>query len=165
MDLSFFYLSAEWDLMSLTSARHSVLYASCCGPEKYIDITYYFRLRRKTLFYTSNLIIPCFLISFLTTFVFYLSHHKITFSISILVTLTVFFLVLIDIIPPTSLVVPMFGRYLITTMILVSLSTMVSVVTVNFRFRSGAAHQMSPFVRSVFLKYLPRLAIFANFST
>ncbi|KAI6186956.1 hypothetical protein M3Y98_00189500 [Aphelenchoides besseyi] len=160
MDLSFFYKSAEWDLLSLTSARHSVLYASCCGPEKYVDVTYYFELRRKTLFYTSNLIIPCFLISFLTTFVFYLSHHKITFSISILVTLTVFFLVLIDIIPPTSLVIPMFGRYLITTMILVSLSTMVSVVTVNFRYRSGKASsvaQMPPLLRSLFLKFLPRL--------
>ena len=61
-------------------------------------------------------VIPCFLISFLTTFVFYLSDHKITFSISILVTLTVFFLVLIDLMPPTSLEVPMFGQYLITTM-------------------------------------------------
>lgn len=49
--------------------------------------------RRKTLFFTCNLIIPCFLISILTTFVFYLPDHKITFSISILVTLTVFFLV------------------------------------------------------------------------
>uniref|UniRef100_A0A8R1DFQ4 Neur_chan_LBD domain-containing protein n=1 Tax=Caenorhabditis japonica TaxID=281687 RepID=A0A8R1DFQ4_CAEJA len=45
MDLSFFYRSAEWDLLSLTSERHSVLYASCCGPEKYVDITYYFGLR------------------------------------------------------------------------------------------------------------------------
>ncbi|KAK0397034.1 hypothetical protein QR680_001950 [Steinernema hermaphroditum] len=72
MDLSFFYKSAEWDLLSLTSARHSVLYASCCGPEKYVDITYYLVLRRKTLFFTCNLIIPCFLISLLTTFVFYL---------------------------------------------------------------------------------------------
>uniref|UniRef100_A0A915CYE9 Uncharacterized protein n=1 Tax=Ditylenchus dipsaci TaxID=166011 RepID=A0A915CYE9_9BILA len=159
MDLSFFYRSAEWDLLSLTSARHSVLYASCCGPEKYVDITYYFVLRRKTLFFTCNLIIPCFLISFLTTFVFYLSDHKITFSISILVTLTVFFLVLIDIMPPTSLVIPMFGRYLVTTMILVALSTMVSVVTVNFRFRSGAAHKMSPWIRSIFLTCLPKILL------
>uniref|UniRef100_A0A7E4UXN2 Neurotransmitter-gated ion-channel ligand-binding domain-containing protein n=1 Tax=Panagrellus redivivus TaxID=6233 RepID=A0A7E4UXN2_PANRE len=157
MDLSFFYRSAEWDLLSLTAARHSVLYASCCGPEKYIDITYYFVLRRKTLFFTCNLIVPCFMISFLTTVVFYLSDHKITFSISILVTLTVFFLVLIDIIPPTSLVVPMFGRYLITTMILVALSTVISVVTVNFRCRRGAAHKMSPWIRTIFLGCLPRL--------
>ncbi|CEF60228.1 Nicotinic acetylcholine receptor family and Neurotransmitter-gated ion-channel transmembrane domain and Neurotransmitter-gated ion-channel family and Neurotransmitter-gated ion-channel ligand-binding domain and Nicotinic acetylcholine-gated receptor, transmembrane domain-containing protein [Strongyloides ratti] len=157
MDLSFFYKSAEWDLLSLTSERHSVLYASCCGPEKYVDITYNFELRRKTLFFTCNLIVPCFLISMLTTFVFYLPDHKITFSISILVTLTVFFLVLIDIMPPTSLVIPMFGRYLITTMILVALSTVVSVITVNFRFRSGSAHKMSPWIKTIFLKILPKL--------
>ncbi|KAK6760805.1 hypothetical protein RB195_022029 [Necator americanus] len=84
-------------------------------------------------------------------------YHKITFSISILVTLTVFFLVLIDLMPPTSLVIPMFGRYLITTMILVALSTVVSVVTVNFRFRSGSAHEMSPWIRAVFLNFLPRV--------
>ncbi|KAL3097033.1 hypothetical protein niasHS_002749 [Heterodera schachtii] len=137
MDLSFFHRSAEWDLMNLTAARHD--------------------LRRKTLFFTCNLIVPCFLISFLTTFVFYLSDHKITFSISILVTLTVFFLVLIDLTPPTSLEVPMFAQYLITTMVLVALSTMVSVVTVNIRFRSGATHQMSPWVRVIFLNFLPKI--------
>lgn len=157
MDLSFFYRSAEWDLMNLTSERHAELYSSCCGPETYVDITYYLELRRKTLFFTTNLIVPCFLISFLTTFVFYLSDHKITFSISILVTLTVFYLVLIDLMPPTSLEVPMFGQYLITTMVLVALSTMVSVITVNIRFRNGATHQMSPWIRIVFLNLLPKL--------
>ncbi|KAL3981855.1 Neurotransmitter-gated ion-channel ligand binding domain family protein [Acanthocheilonema viteae] len=157
MDLSFFYQSAEWDLLSLSSARHSVLYISCCGPEKYVDITYYFVLNRKTLFFTCNLIVPCFLISLLTTTVFYLTDHKITFSISILVTLTVFFLVLIDIIPPTSLVMPMFGRYLITTIILVSLSIVLSVITVNFRFRSGSAYRMSPWIHKFFLNFLPKI--------
>lgn len=39
--------SAEWDLMSLTSERHEEIYPGCCGPEKYVDITYYFRLKRK----------------------------------------------------------------------------------------------------------------------
>ena len=58
--------------------------------------------------------------------------------------------------PPTSLVIPMFGRYLITTMILVALSTVVSVITVNFRFRSGSAHKMSPWIRVVFLEFLPK---------
>ena len=36
------------------------------------DITFYMKLRRKTLFYTVNLIIPCVGISFLTVLVFYL---------------------------------------------------------------------------------------------
>ena len=36
------------------------------------DITFFMTLRRKTLFYTVNLIIPCVGISFLTVLVFYL---------------------------------------------------------------------------------------------
>ncbi|KAL1227414.1 Acetylcholine receptor subunit beta-like [Trichinella pseudospiralis] len=156
MDLSYFYKSAEWDLLSLTSERHEQIYSSCCGKEKYVDITFYFSLRRKTLFYTVNLIIPCFLISFATTLVFYLSDHKITFSISILVTLTVFFLVLIEIIPPTSLVIPMFGRYLLFTMVLVTLSIIISVITVNLHFRRGSTHGMPQWMRRVFLHTLPK---------
>ncbi|VDL84205.1 unnamed protein product [Nippostrongylus brasiliensis] len=70
--------------------------------------------------------------------------------------------VLIDLMPPTSLVIPMFGRYLITTMILVALSTVVSVVTVNFRFRSGSAHKMSPWIRIVFLNFLPRVLLMSR---
>ena len=47
------------------------------------DITFYMTLRRKTLFYTVNLIIPCVGISFLTVLVFYLpsdSGEKVTRS-------------------------------------------------------------------------------------
>jgi hypothetical protein len=33
---------------------------------------------------------------------------------------------------------------------------MVSVVTVNIRFRNGATHQMSPWIRIVFLHLLPK---------
>ncbi|KFD67489.1 hypothetical protein M514_11378, partial [Trichuris suis] len=156
MDLSYYYRSAEWDLLSLTSERHEVTYASCCGPSKYVDITFYFSLRRKTLFYTVNLIIPCFLISTCTTLVFYLSDHKITFSISMLVTLTVFFLVLIEIIPPTSLVIPMFARYLLSTLVLVILSIVISVVTVNLHFRRASTHQMPYWMRRAFLEILPK---------
>ncbi|VDD88373.1 unnamed protein product [Enterobius vermicularis] len=159
MDLSFYYESAEWDLLSLSSAKHSKLYSNCCGPEKFVDITYFFTLRRKTLFFTCNLIVPCFLISSLTTFVFCLSRKKIDFAIHLLVTLTVFFLVLLEIMPPTSVVLPMLGRYLTTTMVLVTASTIVSVIVVNVRLRKGSSHTMSPWTRKIFLDLLPRLLI------
>ncbi|EFO23092.2 hypothetical protein LOAG_05395 [Loa loa] len=42
-------------------------------------------------------------------------------------------------------------------MILVSLSTVVSVITVNFRFRSGSAYRMSPWIRRLFLHFLPKM--------
>lgn len=44
---------------------------TCCD-EPYLDITFNITMRRKTLFYTVNLIIPCMGISFLTILVFYL---------------------------------------------------------------------------------------------
>ena len=50
-------------------------------------------LRRKTLFYTVNLILPCVLISILSTVVFYLptsAGEKITMSVSIFLALIVF---------------------------------------------------------------------------
>ena len=56
-------------------------------------------------------------------------EHKITYSISILVTLTVFYLVLIELIPPTSVVIPLIGKYLLFTMFLVSFSIAISVVS------------------------------------
>jgi nicotinic acetylcholine receptor len=58
---------------TLLTGKHN-----CCSKTWYncahtiLDITFYLTLRRKTLFYTVNLIIPCVGISFLTVLVFYL---------------------------------------------------------------------------------------------
>lgn len=104
----------------------------------HVDITFNVTMRRKTLFYTVNLIIPCVGITFLTILVFYLpsdSGEKVTLCISILVSLTVFFLLLAEIIPPTSLAVPLLGKYLLFTMILVTVSIIVTVCVLNVHFR------------------------------
>ena len=52
-------------------AVRNVKFYTCC-EEPYLDITFNITMRRKTLFYTVNLIIPCMGISFLTVLVFYL---------------------------------------------------------------------------------------------
>ncbi len=104
IDMSQFYKSVEWDIL-LVPAKYNEEFYDCC-PEPYPDITFNITMRRKTLFYTVNLIIPCVGISFLTVLVFYLpsdSGEKVTLSISILVSLTVFFLLLAEIIPVSKL--------------------------------------------------------------
>ncbi|KAK2704942.1 acetylcholine receptor subunit alpha-like isoform X1 [Artemia franciscana] len=158
MDLSEFYMSVEWDILAVPAKRSEKFYTCCDEP--YLDITFNITMRRKTLFYTVNLIIPCMGISFLTVLTFYLpsdSGEKVTLSISILISLHVFFLLVVEIIPPTSLVVPLLGKYLIFAMILVSISICVTVVVLNVHFRSPQTHKMAPWVRRVFIHILPRL--------
>lgn len=160
IDTKHFYNSTEWDLLAVSAKKHEKYYTCCSEP--YPDITFYITIRRKTLFHTVNLIIPCVAISFLTVLVFYLpsdSGEKIALCISILLSLTVFFLLLSETIPPTSLVVPLIGKYLLFTMILVTLSIIVTVIVLNVHFRSPSTHVMSSWVRKVFLNILPRLLV------
>ncbi|XP_071564611.1 nicotinic acetylcholine receptor alpha4 isoform X1 [Temnothorax nylanderi] len=160
VDLSEFYMSVEWDILEVPAVRNEKFYTCCDEP--YLDITFNITMRRKTLFYTVNIIIPCMGISFLTVLTFYLpsdSGEKVTLSISILISLHVFFLLVVEIIPPTSLVVPLLGKYLIFAMILVSISICVTVVVLNVHFRSPQTHRMAPWVKRVFIHILPRLLV------
>nr|UOU03417.1 acetylcholine receptor subunit alpha4-like protein [Ixodes ricinus] len=160
IDMSEFYKSVEWDILRVPAKYNNEFY-DCCD-EPFPDITFNITMRRKTLFYTVNLIIPCVGISFLTVLVFYLpsdSGEKVTLCISILVSLTVFFLLLAEIIPPTSLAVPLLGKYLLFTMILVTLSISVTVGVLNVHFRSPSTHRMAPWVRRVFVHLMPRLLL------
>lgn len=156
IDLSEFYLSVEWDILAVPASRNEEYHPCCVEPytgthinvilvpfssiitKSISDITFKITMRRKTLFYTVNLIIPCVGITFLTVLVFYLpsdSGEKMTLCVSILLSLTVFFLLLAEIIPPTSLAVPLLGKYLLFTMILVTSSIWVTVCVLNVHFR------------------------------
>ena len=158
VDLCEYYPNVEWDIINVTARRKEKFYPCC--PEPYPDITFNITLRRRTLFYTINLIMPCIAISALTVLVFYLpsdSGEKITLSISILLALTVFFLLLSDINPPTSIVIPLIGKYLLFTMIVVTMSIFLTVYTLSVHFRSPSTHQMSPWTKRVFTEILPKI--------
>uniref|UniRef100_H2YDT4 Uncharacterized protein n=1 Tax=Ciona savignyi TaxID=51511 RepID=H2YDT4_CIOSA len=158
-----YWESGEWELLDVLGYRHERKY-NCC-PEIYPDVTYSFHIRRLPLFYMINLIIPCLLISFLTVLVFYLPSdcgEKITLCISVLLSLTVFLLVITEIIPSTSLVIPLIGQYLLFTMIFVTLSIVITVFVLNVHFRSENTHTMPPWVRRVFLECLPKASCFSH---
>ncbi|XP_060478082.1 neuronal acetylcholine receptor subunit alpha-4 [Panthera onca] len=150
--------SGEWVIVDAVGTYNTRKY-ECCA-EVYPDITYAFVIRRLPLFYTINLIIPCLLISCLTVLVFYLPSEcgeKITLCISVLLSLTVFLLLITEIIPSTSLVIPLIGEYLLFTMIFVTLSIVITVFVLNVHHRSPRTHTMPAWVRRVFLDVVPRL--------
>ncbi|XP_061172026.1 acetylcholine receptor subunit beta-like 1 isoform X3 [Saccostrea echinata] len=124
-------------------------------------VIFEFHLRRKTLFYTVNLIIPCILISFVSVCVFLLpadACEKITLCISILLALVVFLLLISKILPP-SLQIPLIAHYLLFTFIMNILAICLTVFVINKNFRTPRTHQMPNWIRVVFLNYLPRLLL------
>ncbi|XP_051868651.1 neuronal acetylcholine receptor subunit alpha-4 isoform X2 [Pristis pectinata] len=157
VDLKDYWESGEWAIVNAVGTYNTKKY-DCCY-EVYVDITYSFIIRRLPLFYTINLIIPCLLISCLTVLVFYLPSgcgEKITLCISVLLSLTVFLLLITEIIPSTSLVIPLIGEYLLFTMIFVTLSIVITVFVLNVHHRSPNTHKMPRWVRRVFLDLVPR---------
>uniref|UniRef100_A0A4W3GYK5 Cholinergic receptor, nicotinic, alpha 4b n=1 Tax=Callorhinchus milii TaxID=7868 RepID=A0A4W3GYK5_CALMI len=160
VDQQDYWESGEWVIVSAV-ANHNIKKYECC-IEVYSDITYSFFIKRLPLFYTINLIIPCLLISCLTVLVFYLPSdcgEKITLCISVLLSLTVFLLLITEIIPSTSLVIPLIGEYLLFTMIFVTLSIMITVFVLNIHHRSPRTHIMPTWVKRFFLDLLPRLLL------
>ncbi|XP_053434524.1 neuronal acetylcholine receptor subunit beta-3 [Nycticebus coucang] len=157
VDRKDFFDNGEWEILNakgMKGNRRDGLYS-------YPFITYSFVLRRFPLFYTLFLIIPCLGLSFLTVLVFYLPSdegEKLSLSTSVLVSLTVFLLVIEEIIPSSSKVIPLIGEYLLFIMIFVTLSIIVTVFVINVHHRSSSTyHPMAPWVKRLFLQKLPKL--------
>ncbi|ESO07005.1 hypothetical protein HELRODRAFT_111011 [Helobdella robusta] len=158
IQLNEFYKSVEWDLMNVTAQKKSVFYP-CCGTEPYPDVTFTIVIRRKTLYLIINLIIPCVSINMLTFLAFYLPcdcGEKVSVCISIMLSLSIFQLLLMDLVPGTSIVIPMIGKYLLLTCILVSLSAILSVIVLNLNHRSLGNITIPKWVKKIFIDGLPR---------
>lgn len=63
INIDTYQLNGEWKLLEVPAYRHEVMY-ECC-PDPYIDITFVIHIRRLSLYYSFNLIIPCAVISLL----------------------------------------------------------------------------------------------------
>jgi hypothetical protein len=85
--------------------------------------------------------------------------RQISLTISIVLSVDVFLLCLIEIIPPTSFVVPLLGQYLLFTLTLVTVSVLATVYVLNISFRNASSHKMSRFERWLYLELLPRVLL------
>ncbi|XP_042887403.1 neuronal acetylcholine receptor subunit alpha-7-like isoform X6 [Penaeus japonicus] len=155
-DISGYIANGEWDLIAVPGKRNTLSY-SCC-PEVYVDVTFKIHIRRRTLYYFSNLIMPCVLISSMALLGFTLppdSGEKLTLGVTILLSLTVFLNIVTENIPETSDAVPLISTYFNCIMFMVASSVVLTVVVLNYHHRTPTTHTMPNWIKCVLLQWLP----------
>ncbi|XP_061839121.1 neuronal acetylcholine receptor subunit alpha-7-like isoform X2 [Nerophis lumbriciformis] len=158
-DVSGYMINGEWDLLALPEVpggRHEVFYECCAEP--YPDVTFVVTLRRRTLYYALNLLIPCVLLSSMTLLVFLLpanSGEKISLGITVLLSLTVFMLMVAEIMPATSDSIPLIGQYFASTMVIVGMSVVATVIVLQFHHHNPNNGQIPHWVKLVLLQWIP----------
>ncbi|NP_001011621.1 nicotinic acetylcholine receptor alpha7 subunit precursor [Apis mellifera] len=155
-DISSFITNGEWDLLGVPGKRNEIYY-NCC-PEPYIDITFVVIIRRRTLYYFFNLIVPCVLIASMAVLGFTLppdSGEKLSLGVTILLSLTVFLNMVAETMPATSDAVPLLGTYFNCIMFMVASSVVSTILILNYHHRNADTHEMSEWVKVVFLYWLP----------
>ncbi|EDW56143.1 GM22745 [Drosophila sechellia] len=137
--------------------KRNEIYYICC-PEPYIDITFAILIRRKTLYYFFNLIVPCVLIASMALLGFTLppdSGEKLSLGVTILLSLTVFLNMVAETMPATSDAVPLLGTYFNCIMFMVASSVVSTILILNYHHRNPDTHEMSEWIRVIFLYWLP----------
>ena len=84
---------------------------SCC-PEPYPDVTFVLHIRRRTLYYTYNVIIPCIMLSTLSLMGFWVppeGGEKVALGMTVLLSFSVFMLLIAENMPATSFYIPLIG--------------------------------------------------------
>ncbi|VDL91200.1 unnamed protein product [Schistocephalus solidus] len=177
LDLSNYVTSGGWDIVDCPANLDvqpvpseerqegevefggKVRYGTISNRPRGRQMTFHIVLRRKPLFYTTNMIIPCVLIALLSTCVFYLptdAGEKITLSISILVTLVVFMLLVSKMLPPGPKTIPLLSQFLLFTFAMNFLTLFITVVIINLNHRNPKTHSIPAWMRTVFIHLMPR---------
>ena len=101
-------LDGEWNIPEFRVERHILYY-----PEPFIELQYTLKLERKPLYYILNIIVPCVFITFCGMLVFLLppdSGEKVSMSVTMLLSSTVFLMVVAEIMPVQSDTIPLVGK-------------------------------------------------------
>ncbi|XP_061520577.1 cholinergic receptor, nicotinic, alpha 11 [Phycodurus eques] len=125
-DVSGYMPNGEWDLLGVPGARNEVFY-DCC-KEPYPDVTFVVTVRRRTLYYALNLLIPCMLLSSMTLLIFVLpadSGEKISL-----------------------------GQYFASIMIIVGMSVIATVVVLQYHHHDPNGGNMPKWVKLVLLQWV-----------
>jgi len=154
-DTGTFIANGEWALLGVPATRNEVIY-DCC-PEPYLDITFEIRIRRRTLYYFFNLIVPCLLIASMAVLGFTLppdSGEKLSLGVNLLLAIVLFSTIVGDMLPVTNST-PLIGTYFNAIMFMVASSVVTTILILNYHHRVADTHEMPDWVQLIFLQWIP----------
>ncbi|XP_070573880.1 acetylcholine receptor non-alpha chain-like [Ptychodera flava] len=159
--------NTQWEV---TSSQVKAVTKTFLGvDDTFTNIIATINIKRKPLFYVVNLIVPCILVSFLTVLAFCLpitSPDKINLSISLLLTIYIFNLLVADLLPVTSIHMPLLTVYLIFIMVLISISIALTVLFTRVYVKCTEHSSPVPkWAKSLFLELLAKVLMVRGCST
>ena len=136
-DLSNFIENGEWEVQSALLYNRFRLY----GPEKipYPDVTFTLAIKRRSLYYGLNIVIPCALIALLALLSFMLpsdNGERMSLVMTVLLALSVYMLIVSSSLPETSDAVPVLGTYCLGLIVTIALCLCATCLTLKFRAKT-----------------------------
>lgn len=126
-----FVESGNWEVLEPTFEITETDHGECC-QFNFSEAVYTVRMRRKALYYTFYLTIPCIILTVLSLSSFLIrveSGERIGFVTTVLLSMTVFLLMIPSFLPVTSDGVPVLGVLLQGTMIIITLVLFANILT------------------------------------
>ncbi|CAL2031388.1 unnamed protein product [Caenorhabditis brenneri] len=154
IDLQVYLQNGEWDLEGTPGKRVVQKF----GTDEYHELYFYIHIRRRTLAYGINLIIPSLVISMMTILGFTLppdACEKITLETTVLLSVIFFLQMVSNTSPPQSQSVPILAAFFSCCLMLVACSCVFTVLTLSLHHRKPETHEMSPLMRKIFIDWLP----------
>ncbi|XP_064609290.1 neuronal acetylcholine receptor subunit beta-3-like [Liolophura sinensis] len=159
VDVANYISNGEWQLTKYNVERNETVYTGT-DSEIYPDVTIVLVIHRRILYYVLNIIFPCVWLSILSLLNFLLppdEGEKITLGITVLLSYSVFMLLVAENMPSTSEFVPLIGIYLTLSMAVTCASVILTVMVLKLYHCSPNQREVPQWVRTLVLKGLARL--------
>ncbi|XP_078661456.1 neuronal acetylcholine receptor subunit alpha-10-like [Branchiostoma floridae x Branchiostoma belcheri] len=156
--LTYFVYNDEWELINITGVQEDIYYPCC--PEPYPLVTFTIHVQRRSMYYLIFLVSPCLLFSIMTILGFYLppeAGERVGLGITVLLSFTVFLLMVSDLMPPTSSAVPLIVCYYGITIIMVMLALSMTVLVLKVHYTDPDSKPVPPWVRRLLLSGIGRV--------
>lgn len=151
--------SSEWDIISMSSKLNTVHY-DCC-PHPYLDLTFTFVMRRRSLYYVFNIIAPCIVLVLIVLFCFLLpvkSGERLTLNITVMLSLAIFLQFLSQLLPKTADSTPILSIFYMTLLAESGLALIMTIFILAVHHKGEEKGALPPpqWVRKYLLERIPK---------